>query len=686
MQIRGLTPERRIPDVSPRYVGTSRLSKLFLIAAATLPACDSGSGTTTPPSSTVPLDGVATAVSNGPSESTADTVLYTDPSQPIEVRTADLLSRLTLAEKIGQMTQADRSVIAPEDVRRLNIGSVLSGGGSAPAVNTAESWAAMVDEYQRAAMATRLGIPMLYGIDAVHGHGNVYGATIFPHNIGLGAANDASLVERIGRATAVEMAATGIRWNFAPVVAVPQDIRWGRTYEAYSEETRIVTTLATAYIQGLQSTSGQAPLDSPTDVLATPKHFIGDGGTTWGTSTNPDYQIDQGDTRVDEAELRDRHLPPYQAALAAGTEVIMVSFSSWNGTKMHANSYLLTDVLKRELSFDGFLLSDWAGIDQIPGDYASDIVTAVNAGIDMVMVPIEYETFINGLTAAVQAQQVSEARIDDAVRRILNVKFAMGLFESALSNPGLLSEVGSDSHRALAREAVQRSLVVLKNEGRTLPLDAQTPLIFVAGSGADDIGLQSGGWTISGQGQAGDITPGTTILDGIVETVGPQTRVEFDPLGRFDAAIDDRGDPAIADVAVVVLAEPPYAEGPGDRADLGLPAADRELLERVRTRATRLVVVLLSGRPLVVTDEISAWDAFVAAWLPGTEGDGVADVLFGEVPFTGRLPYSWPRWTSQLPFDRSESTSSGCDGPLFPSGFAWQEGDVPSDPLLCPAS
>jgi beta-glucosidase len=627
---------------------------------------------------------VATDVGTSQAEPVATVVPtspgLTDGDLPVEDRVEVLLARMTLAEKIGQMTMVDRAFITPDEVEERFIGALLSGGGSTPEPNTVAAWTAMVDGYQRAALATRLAIPLAYGIDAVHGHAAVYGATVFPHNIGLGAANDPDLVRRVGRATAVEMAATGIRWNFAPVLAVPHDIRWGRTYEGYSSDTETVARLGAAYIEGLQRTDGAAAFTSPTDVLATAKHFLGDGAAEWGTSTSGDFVIDQGDTSLDEAALRRVHLPPYRAALEAGVRTIMVSFSSWQGTKMHANRYLLTDVLKGELGFDGIVVSDWAGIDQIPGTYASDVVTAVNAGIDMVMLPADFRTFIAHLTTAVETGTVSIDRIDDAVRRILRVKLESGLFERPYSDPTLDDAVGVDAHRALAREAVQRSLVLLKNDDATLPLSRDGGEILVAGRAADDIGLQSGGWTIVHQGKSGPITPGTTILEGLERSLSPGTRVHYDADGSFP---ERRGTDGRAGTAVVVLAEAPYAEGAGDRADLALAADDVALLERVRPLAERLVVVLLSGRPLIVTEHLPQWDAFVAAWLPGTEGHGVADVLVGDAPSTGRLPVAWPRWVSQLP---DAVDSGGCDGPLFPlgSGLAMGQSSPPQLGCLAP--
>jgi beta-glucosidase len=607
--------------------------------------------------------------------------VYTDPAQPIEARVEDLLSRMTLAEKVGQMTQVDRAYITPDQVRAWAIGSVLSGGGSTPPVNTPASWAAMVDGFQQGALSTRLAIPIMYGIDAVHGNGAVFGATVFPHNIGLGAADDPALVERIGQATAAEMAATGMRWDFAPMVAVPTDIRWGRTYEAYSEDPAIVSALGAAFIDGLQRSTGKDTLTSPTNVVATVKHYLGDGAAEWGTSAWPGYEIDQGDTSADEADLLRHNLSPYQAAIAAGVRAVMVSFSSWQGTKMHAQHHLLTEVLKGELGFDGIVLSDWGGINQISSDYTTDVVTSINAGIDMVMVPDEFVKFIQTLISAVARGDVPMTRIDDAVRRILRVKFESGLFERPYTERSVSDSVGSQAHRDVAREAVQRSLVLLKNDDQVLPLARTEPVVLVAGAGADDIGLQSGGWTITHQGAAGNITPGTTILDGIKRTIDPGGRVEYDPTGRFEQLLPGHDSSPLADVGIVVLAEAPYAEGLGDRADLTLPPDDQALLARVRPLVRKLVVVLLSGRPLVVTQQLPSWDAFVAAWLPGTEGQGVADVLFGDKPFTGHLPYTWPRWTNQLPF--KGDPPPGCGGPLFLRGDGLRFGDPSPVQLEC---
>jgi beta-glucosidase len=544
---------------------------------------------------------------------------YKQADLPIEERVADLLARMTLAEKIGQMTLVEKNSILPEDVGEKFIGSLLSGGGGYPEPNTAEAWADMVDGFQEYALNSHLGIPLLYGIDAVHGHNNVYGAVIFPHNVGLGAANDPDLMTRIAQVTAAEMIATGIYWNYAPVVAVPQDIRWGRAYEAYGENTDLVTSLGTAFLHGLQGDD----LSDRFTVLATPKHFIGDGGTVWGSSTMGKYQIDQGVTAVDESMLRAIHLPPYIAALDAGAESIMISFSSWGGMKMHAHEYLISDVLKNELGFKGFIVSDWAGIDQIDNDYYLSVVTAINAGIDMNMVPYQYKRFVETLTRAVESGDVSMERIDDAVRRILTVKFTLGLFEQPFSDESLVASVGSEEHRAVAREAVSKSLVLLKNQDDLLPLAKDVPALFIGGRAADDIGVQCGGWTIEWQGKMGAITPGTTILKAIEGTVSPETVIEFNKFGRFED-INTSEDP----VCIAVVGEEPYAEGVGDDGDLKLPVDDLRMLRRMIDPCDRLAVILLSGRPLVITDLIEDWDALVAAWLPGTEGQGVVDVLF----------------------------------------------------------
>jgi beta-glucosidase len=565
------------------------------------------------------------------------------PTQAVDVDA--LVQEMTLAEKIGQMTQVEKNSIPLEDVTAYFIGSVLSGGGGNPQPNTPENWAKMVRAFQEAALKTRLGIPLIYGSDAVHGHSNMHGAVIFPHNVGLGATRDADLVRRIARITARELMAVNVHFNFAPAVSVPQDIRWGRTYEGFSEDTALVTELATAYMQGLQ--------DEDPRVLASIKHYVADGGTAWGSTQRYEwiygnwqapgdsYKIDQGDARIDEDTLRTVHLPPYRAAIEAGAQNVMVSFSSWQGVKMHAHKYLLTDVLKGEFGFQGFVISDWMAVSQISPDYATSVITSINAGLDMVMVPYDYKGFITTLTRAVEAGDVSIERIDDAVRRILRVKAWLGMFEQPFGREDLLPEVGSPEHRQVAREAVRKSLVLLKNEHNTLPL-SKDAYILVAGKGADDIGMQSGGWTIEWQGGSGRTTTGTTILEAIQEAVSDEAQVRYSAEGGF------KGDQP-APLGIVVVGEPPYAEGMGDRGDLHLSAEDRELIERMRARCEKLVVILISGRPMIVTDVLPLADAFVAAWLPGTEGQGVADVLFGDYPFTGKLTHTWPRSMEQVP-------------------------------------
>lgn len=597
--------------------------------------------------------------------------IYKDASASIDARVADLLARMSLEEKIGQMTQIEKNSLKSGDVARYLLGSVLSGGGGSPPFNDTEHWAEMVNAFQEEALSTRLGIPMIYGVDAVHGHGNLYGATIFPQNIGLGAANDSDLTFRIGKATAAEMAATSIFWNFAPVIAVVQDIRWGRTYEGFSESTEIVTSLGEAYIRGLQEPTqlGSDPL--PYFVLATPKHYIGDGGTTWGTSTTSDYMIDQGVTEYDEAQLRALFLPPYQAAVESGALIVMNSFSSWGGTKMSANQYLLTDVLKNELSFKGFIVSDWASIDQVNSNYYQANVDSINAGIDMSMVPYDATRFIAAVKTAVESGAIPMERIDDAVRRILYVKFALGLFERPYADPTLQTLVGSDEHRALAREAVAKSLVLLKNDNAALPLSKDTPLIFVAGKAADDIGIQCGGWTIQWQGRPGNITPGTTILDAISTSLANPENVRYDLAGKFDNVTDASGSPLIAEVGIAVVGELPYAEGVGDASSLDLPENQITMLERMRLQVKTLVVIIISGRPLIITDQLDLADAWVAAWLPGTEALGITDVLFGDLPFTGKLPYTWPRSYDQLPLNINNLAESGQE-PLFEFGYGLQ--------------
>jgi beta-glucosidase len=612
---------------------------------------------------------------------------YKDPGQPVEERLEDLLSRMTLEEKIGQMTQVENNSITPyylfppAEVAKYFIGSVLSGGNGSGFYTLAD-WTGVAKSYEVEAVTTRLGIPLIFGVDSVHGFGHVNGATIFPHNIGLGATRDPELVRQIGQVTAEEMLAAGIPWNFAPVVAVPQDIRWGRTYEGFSEDTTLVTELSSAYIQGFQTVpKGYASSVGQTlYALATPKHFIGDGGTTWGSIHQymfHQYMLDQGDTLVNEATLRRLFLPPYQAAVNSGAMSVMVSFSSWNGVKMHAQRYLLTEVLKGELGFRGFIVSDWGGINQVDPDYYKAVVTAINAGIDMNMVPAYYQMFIGIMKQAVMNGDITQERIDDAVRRILRAKFMLGLFENPYGDPGMAVTVGSEEHRALAREAVRESLVLLKNDNRALPIDKNASTILVAG--INSTGIQAGGWTLDWQGEQRNVLAGKTILEGIQELVGSNTQVLYNSWAQF-ASFNGK-----APVGIAIVGEMPYAEGLGDRADLSLYKVDQLVIDALRLQVDKLIVVILSGRPLVITDQYQTADAWVAAWLPGSEGEGVADVLFGDHPFVGKLPYTWPRSNDQLPLNINNSANlTGCAAPLFPLGYGLgAAGSQPIEWLNC---
>jgi beta-glucosidase len=579
-----------------------------------------------------------------------------------ERRVRDLVAQMTLDEKIGQMTQPDQQFLgAPGDINALFLGSLLNGGNSDPSTNSLADWRAMYERLQGHAARTRLKIPLLYGVDAVHGHNNVVGAVIFPHNIGLGATRNAKLVEEIGRITAKEIRASGINWTFAPCIAVPQDVRWGRTYEGFSEDPVLVAELGAAAVRGLQ-TGG---LRNPLAVLATAKHFAGDGGTTWGTglpadsAPNKRYPLDRGDTRGDETALRRLHIDPYIPAIQAGVGSIMVTYNSWNGTKVSGHKRLLTDVLKGELGFDGFLISDYDAIDELPGDYRSDIRESVNAGMDMFMVPQKYREFIATLKSLVEAKDVSMARIDDAVTRILRVKSAMGLLASdwpPRADRALEPAFGSAEHRRIARQAVRESLVLLKNERQALPIRRDVKRIHVSGRNANDLGAQSGGWTISWQGTRGSVTPGTTILEAIRRAAGPQVTVTSDADGSQAAG---------ADLAIVVVGEDPYAEFSGDRDDLTLAAVDQQAIATVKRAGVPVVTVLISGRPLILGEALASSDAIVVAWLPGSEGDGVADVLFGHHPATGKLPFTWPRSMPQIPVNAGDRGAE----PLFRFGF-----------------
>ncbi|MFI6012895.1 glycoside hydrolase family 3 protein [Streptomyces sp. NPDC051243] len=588
---------------------------------------------------------------------------YLDSGLPVKKRVADLLSRMSLAEKAGQMTQAERGALSnPGDIAAYDLGSVLSGGGSTPTPNTAEAWARMIDGFQLRAQATRFQIPLIYGVDAVHGHNNLVGATIMPHNIGLGATRDPALARRAGAVTAAETRATGIPWDFAPCLCVTRDDRWGRAYESFGEDPALVDSMATV-IQGLQGAANGKDLKDADKVLATAKHFVGDGGTEYGSSTTGTYTIDQGVTKVTRQQLEAVHLAPYETAVDRGVGTVMPSYSSLDlvgdgqgPVKMHARADMINGVLKDRMGFDGFVISDWNGIDQIPGDYASDIRTSVNAGLDMIMAPYAFRDFHTTLVKEVEAGRISERRIDDAVSRILTQKFRLGLFEKPYADTSGASKIGSAEHRAVARRAVAESQVLLKNAGGALPLK-KSQNVYVAGSNADDIGNQSGGWTITWQGSSGDITPGTTILEAMRKN---SARLTYSK----DASAPLTG----YDVGVVVVGETPYAEGAGDVGnghDLRLSAADQAAVDKV-CGAMTCAVLIVSGRPQIVDDEtLAGIDALVASWLPGTEGDGVADVLYGRRPFTGQLPVTWPKSEAQLPINVGDASYD----PRFPYGW-----------------
>ncbi len=577
-------------------------------------------------------------------------------SQPkankIDAQVQALLKKMTLEEKIGQMTQVDYTAITNhyDDIVTYSLGSILWGGSSEIPDITAKGWAATYDMLQSFSQKTKLKVPLIFGVDAVHGHNNVDGAVIFPHNVALGATRSPQIVERIGGITAAEMRATGIQWDFAPCVAVSRNERWGRTYESFGEDPELVKQLGAAFVKGMQGTD----LSNPASALACVKHFLGDGGTTNGK--------DQGNTEVDEATLRAVHLPGYVEAIKAGAMSMMPSYSSWNGVKMHGNKYLLTDVLKKELGFNGFLVSDWAAIDQLDTNYRSAIEKSVNAGLDMAMIPNghgqknSYIDFITMLKDLVKKKKVPMSRIDDAVKRILTVKLSMNLAGNLYANKELLIQVGSPEHRNVAREAVRQSLVLLKNNN-ILPLSKTGIKIHVAGKWADSIGAQCGGWTIGWQGISGNaISGGTTIMQAIKNTAGKGTKIGY--------SVDGSGADS-SDIGIVVAAEQPYAEMVGDRTDLSLSNDDQAVINTMKAKGIPVVVILLSGRPMIINSSLEKADAFVAAWLPGTEGQGVADVLFGDFNFTGKLPHSWPKNMQQVPINIGDKVYD----PLFPYGF-----------------
>lgn len=580
--------------------------------------------------------------------------LYARPeNNEVDAKVDALLKSMTLEEKIGQMTQSDYTAIAnhPEDVIQYSIGSILWGGSSEVKDVTGHGWKEVCDSLQGLSEKTRLKIPILFGIDAVHGHNNVTDAVIFPHNIGLGATRNPELLEQIGKVTAEELKGTGIQWDFAPCIAVARNIRWGRTYESYGEDPSLVSELGAAYIKGMQGDD----LSRDVSALACAKHFLGDGGTVNGK--------DQGDTECDYQTLMAIHLPGYVAAIKAGAKSVMASYSSWNGNKMHGNKDLLTGLLKGRLHFDGFIVSDWAGIDQLPGDFKEDIQQSINAGLDMIMLPNglggqnNYVDFVTDLKELVQEGKVSNDRIDDAVRRILKVKYELGLFDKRYTDNDLTDKIGSLEHREVARKAVRQSFVLLKNNDNILPVSKNAKRVVVVGKYANDIGAQCGGWTISWQGDTGKtITGGTTILDGIKKAVSNGTKVVYSADGSTLGQ---------ADVIIAVVGEKPYAEMIGDRSDLNLSDDDIALVNKVKASGIPVVTLLLSGRPMILGTALDNSDAFAAIWLPGSEGEGIADVLFGDYAPTGKLSHSWPKDMQQIPINVGDKAYD----PLFPYGF-----------------
>ena len=572
-----------------------------------------------------------------------------------ENKISELIAKMTIEQKVGQMIQADISAVKPGELAEYPLGSILAGGNSGPYGDeraSAAKWSQLVADFREASRKSGAGIPILFGVDAVHGHSNLPEATIFPHNIGLGAAHDIDLIERIGAATAAEISASGIEWTFAPTLAVPQDLRWGRTYEGYSSDPALIAAYARAMTLGLQGrlVAGK-PLDTQR-VAATAKHFLADGGTSDGR--------DQGDAQISEAELVAKHAQGYPAAIDAGALTVMASFSSWNGVKNHGNKSLLTDVLKDRMGFSGLVVGDWNGHGQVAGCSATDCPAAIDAGIDLVMAPDSWKGLFTSTLAAAREGRIPTARIDDAVRRILRVKYKLGLMDEVPTKRGDPSLVGSKAHLELAREAVAKSLVLLKNNGGILPI-RNGAHVLIAGSGADNMAMQAGGWTISWQGTdttAADFTNGQTIGRAVADAVKANGgAATISPGGIYEAK---------PDVAVVVLGEKPYAEFEGDVPNLAFqPTADeQEMVARFKSQGISVVVVFLSGRPMFTGKLLNQADAFVAAWLPGTQGRGVADVLVAGKSnraardFTGRLPFAWPA-----------DARSPMATPLFPLGY-----------------
>ncbi len=596
--------------------------------------------------------------------STNATYPYQDSTQSASNRVADLMSRLSMADKIGQMCLIASEFLTNDgNIADYRLGGLLDGmGGGADflATNSVQAWVDWTDRSQGYALSTQWHIPTIYGIDAVHGHGNVYGATIFPHNIGLGATRDPALIQAIAQATAVEVRATGMHWAYAPEAGIAHDARWGRYYETFDETPDLAGQMAAAAVVGFQ---GPSLGSSQTNVLASIKHYAGDGGTSWGTGRTG--MLDQGNTITNDAAFRSVYVSSYTNSLAAGAMNVMVSLSSWNGVRMHTNEYAVTEILKNELGFQGFVVSDWLGPNAAnPGNPNQGLVDTINAGVDMIMVPQDYAGYTANMQYALNVGNISTNRVNDAVRRILLTKFMLGLFEHPYADRSLTQYVGCADHRALARQAVRESTVLLQNRNNLLPLRTDLHHIHVAGRDADNLGYQCGGWTISWQGGSGPTTIGTTIYQAITQTVSSATQVTFSQDGTGAAG---------ADVGIVVVGETPYAEWFGDTNDLSMSATDLAAINNVKAAGVPVVVVLVTGRPLIITPYLTNWNAAVVAWLPGSEGQGVADVLFGNYYPQSSLPHTWQASMGQLPIYVGDQNYS----PLFAYDF-----HLPLEPSL----
>ena len=555
---------------------------------------------------------------------------YKNANLSIEERVSDLLSRMTIEEKIGQMALVEKkSIHEKEDLAKYGIGALLSGFGAKPEPNTGQAWLEMVNEFQKSAAESRLQIPLLYGVDAIHGQAAFSGQVIFPHQIGLAATNNSELVEQIARVTTKQLNRTGIYWNFSPNLDVAQDVRWGRYYETFGSNAQTVAGLGFAFIKGSQNKDVYG-----LEALTTAKHFIGNGEMGWGTSINSNFKIDQGETLAEEIKLRQIHLPPFKAAIDAGVGSIMVGLNKINQQQVSANKYWITDVLKTELGFKGFVVSDWYGVYEIESSKYNSLVRAINAGIDLIMLPFDYKSFIDYSSQAYKRRDISQTRIDDAVRRILTAKFQAGLFDRPLKEKYEYLESEKAQEQVLARQAVCQSLVLLKDKNHLLPIDRSVRSIKIAGSGADNLGRQAGAWSIEWQGIDGKWIEGTTVLEGLTEVGGQNQKIQYSQSADFEKE-------EIADLGIAVVGEAPYAEGWGDNPSPALSPEDLQTIEKLKKQSKKLIVIIISGRPLDIKKYSATWDAVIAAWLPGTEGAGIADIIFGDCAFTGKLPTEW---------------------------------------------